>query len=412
MPQRRPSFVKYLQRHCVPEVNRLLNIPSQQHYEHTLIIPAYNETPVFLQNLKTRFAPRCATLFIVVINQPDDDHDTTNNNQLFRWAMSSGKVVWEADNMWLLDWAENGSSLLLVDRFRDGRHIPRRQGVGLARKIGCDLAVQFAALGLLRSTWLYSTDADASLPDDYFSRTQHIAGASAATFPFTHSVDNSPLGKAQYLYEQSLHYYVDGLRWAGSPYGFHTIGSCLAIDIDTYCQVRGFPPRAGGEDFYLLNKAAKINAVATLPGEPIRLALRKSARVPFGTGPAVNKIAALTDPELEYRGYDPRGFLHLRELLQHFRELWRYRQRPENWLSALPSATTTALTALGFDAFTNHLVKQANTPEQCERQIPQWFDGFRTLKFIRHLQQHDFPAVPLLQGVAQLEALRQQPGGG
>lgn len=88
-------------------------------------------------------------------------------------------------------------------------------------------------------------------------------------------------------YEASLRYYVLGLKSAGSAYAFHSIGSSIAVSADAYAAVRGFPRRAAAEDFYLLNKLAKVGKLEPQAGAPIELSGRVSPRVPFGTGRAV-----------------------------------------------------------------------------------------------------------------------------
>ena len=65
-------------------------------------------------------------------------------------------------------------------------------------------------------------------------------------------------------YEQALTYYVEQLQQAGSPYAFHTLGSCIATPLSYYCHARGFPKKSGGEDFYLLNKLAKLGKILTV----------------------------------------------------------------------------------------------------------------------------------------------------
>ncbi len=69
---------------------------------------------------------------------------------------------------------------------------------------------------------------------------------------------------ATQLYELSLRYYVAGMKFARSPYAFHTIGSSMAVSPVHYARVRGFPKREAGEDFYLLNKLAKLGSVLEL----------------------------------------------------------------------------------------------------------------------------------------------------
>ena len=64
------------------------------------------------------------------------------------------------------------------------------------------------------------------------------------------------------------------------------------INAEHYAQSAGFPKLAAGEDFYLLNKLAKIGKIIPLKiiNQPIYIQARISNRTPFGTGPALDKI--------------------------------------------------------------------------------------------------------------------------
>ena len=67
----------------------------------------------------------------------------------------------------------------------------------------------------------------------------------------------------------SLRYYVAGMKYARSHLThFHTIGSTMAVRASYYAKVRGFPKREAGEDFYLLNKLAKVGTVLELEASP------------------------------------------------------------------------------------------------------------------------------------------------
>src|SRR5690606_7285065 len=115
----------------------------------------------------------------------------------------------------------------------------------------------------------------------------------ALLFPFRHEGPaDEPVTRATELYEASLRYHVLGLAHAGSPYAYHSIGSTLAVQARAYALVRGVPKRSAGEDFYLLDKLAKVAPLLRARGEPVRIRARFSTRVPFGTGPAVARIAA------------------------------------------------------------------------------------------------------------------------
>ena len=87
-----------------------------------------------------------------------------------------------------------------------------------------------------------------------------------------------------------MSYYVAGLAMAGSRYAHHSLGSTIAVHAKTYAAVRGYPKRSAGEDFYLLNKICKLAPVERLAGPALSIEARISARVPFGTGPALRRL--------------------------------------------------------------------------------------------------------------------------
>ncbi|MCW8196089.1 hypothetical protein F6455_14950 [Proteobacteria bacterium 005FR1] len=229
---------KYCIRYAESEILQLTNFPASMKFRHVIVIPAYREGGDFLSRLQQLSETTGDTLVIAVINQPQSD-TTSRNVALYQAAMHSGHLRWGSPALKLLEW-QNNAALLVVDRCTESRRIPDKQGVGLARKVGCDLAVALALKGILSTRFIHSTDADAFLPNDYLLRTRDLADVSAAIYPFRHRCDCSLLGRATALYEQSLRYYVAGLAWAGSSYAFHTVGSCLALSIVHYAQARGF----------------------------------------------------------------------------------------------------------------------------------------------------------------------------
>jgi hypothetical protein len=288
---------------------------------------------------------------------------------------------------------------------------PGAQGVGLARKTGCDLALQWMDAGGISGHWLCCSDADATLPPEYFVQLESAApDAVAAVFPFRHVPgDDAVCAHATALYELRLHHYVLGLEYANSPYAFHTIGSSLAVRANAYAHVHGFPKRAGAEDFYLLNKLAKLGAVTRLQGDCIELQSRHSSRVPFGTGPAVAAIMAAEHPNDAALFYHPQCFEALAALLASLPAL---AAEPERAIAGLlrnrglqpllARHAETALDTLGIATALAHCRRQSNTDAQFQRHFHQWFDGFRTLKFIHALRDAGWFSCSLreLQGLA------------
>lgn len=386
-----------------------------------LVIPCYNESSAFLSRFIAQFSLQSVCL-VVVINQPDNIDNSVPQQALLDWIVQHTECVAEHEH--LAFFRCNRLCLLVVKRFKGSLRIPAKQGVGLARKIGADMLAALSARGLVSCTFLGSTDADAWLPNDYFAVLQRLSDLKAAdtktanakavkknnvvagVFGFKHDLPeeesphdehNMAILQATALYEQWLNYYVAGLRFAGSKYSFHTIGSCLAFHVEAYCQVRGFPTRAGGEDFYLLNKLAKLSkndGIASLPAQII-LQARVSARVPFGTGPAVKKLLEDQATAQTFEVYCPRVFQQLADLLAAFNRLWPQRNSPNAWLAQLPESTQHALTELGWQRVIGNILAQCRSADQLLHQINGWFDGFRTLRFIHLLERLYFFPVSL-----------------
>ncbi len=154
------------------------------------------------------------------------------------------------------------------------------------------------------------------LPNDYFDQTVALPGPgkgnAAAIYFFDHRFDEDPdVAEAARLYEISLRYYTLGLAWAGSPYAYEAMGSCIAVRPDAYAGVRGFPKKNAAEDFYFLNKVAKVGSIERLAGAPVLLEGRISDRVPFGTGKAVGDLVAKPRARTGFRLYHPLVFAHL-----------------------------------------------------------------------------------------------------
>ena len=211
------------------------------------------------------------------------------------------------------------AQLLLIDRAEAGSFLPEGQGVGLARKIGNDVALRLRAAGRLASPWLHNTDADTLLTRDYFEQTAGLdpERTGAAIYFFEHRFEDDPdLALAARLYEISLRYYVLGLAWAGSPYAYQSMGSCLAIPSGSYAKVRGFPRKNAAEDFYVLDKLAKVGVIERLAGTPLSLEGRPSDRVPFGTGRALRDLTGKRRGLSHFRLYHPLVFAHIAAWLQ------------------------------------------------------------------------------------------------
>lgn len=377
-------------------------------YKQVVVVPCFKETPAFAERILKSSLWTQSVLMIVVINQAENTAIDTLNQIL--WDSFSNRDNSEHLNDTLLfcpgKETDNGvttSAFLVINCFSKDQKLPEKHGVGLARKIGCDLALALQMQGLIENDWIYSTDADAELPNDYFTPPpEHLKSESAMMFSHQHvqGSANDHVFAATQLYEQAINYYTQGLAWAGSPYAFPTIGSCLAVHTKAYAQSRGFPKRAAAEDFYLLNKLAKLSPVFWQKEITIPIQARLSGRNPFGTGPAVQTIVDTQKTASTYLYYAPEVFTELKLLLDTVCE-----QLTSSQTLFLSKTLRQQCEHLKLSNFEAHLNKQSLIGKPAIKAWHDWFDAFKTLKFVRGMQQNHFPALPLQTCLDQAEFL-------
>jgi hypothetical protein len=405
---------KYLEGYAEPETRLASLLAERGHtYAALVAIPAYGECESLLNTLGT--IPTChrgRVLVVVVVNESENSPDWAKNaNRVVLGALRSEKAWQVGPSLELSDagtfLSGTHSDLVLIDRTQSSRCLPAKQGVGLARKIGADLATALFAAGVLQSPWIHCTDADVSLPVDYFDRTE-AAGEppfpAALVYDFTHTRQAADgLGDAIDQYEVFLRYLVLGLRYAGSPYAFHTIGSTIVLHADAYAAVRGFPKRVAAEDFHLLAKLAKVGAIIPLRGEAILLSGRESERVPFGTGRAMMQSRGR---EEDLRIYDPRCFDWLATWISALAKSARQPEQsidPHLEVAAIHAGIEldrlrAILDRLGALEASRKILSRKG---DCARSLNENFDALATLKFIHAVRDDVFPDIPIRDALAR-----------
>ncbi len=404
--RKRSALNKYLEGYSECETQSIDTLISNINtcYDHLLVIPVYDESFDALSTLINGSFNELHVLFILVVNCPvgGDSKAAERTFQLWKQLLGNMELPHKIDNITYAK-KSDGHGLILIDRCREPQQIPNKQGVGLARKTGADLACALIAKGVVNSRWIHSTDADVFLPSDYFCCTEYVARKNIAlVYPFKH-IPESGYEIASELYDISLRYYVESLHWAGSHYAYHSIGSLIAVDFEAYAKVRGFPKRAGGEDFYLLNKLAKVGELLSLEEPVIKVSARPSHRVPFGTGPALNKIVEGADEPFVF--YHPKIFKCLKQFLTLLELPGGSLDEREIKCSAdifpdLNSHVLMALDSLDFSSAWCHAKSHSGGRSQDPhvqfiKHMTTWFDAFRTLKFIHFLRNNFYSSIAL-----------------
>lgn len=352
--------------------------------ENVVVIPAVKEYNN-IQNLISSLSLLedtyiSSTLFLFVINNLEtaDNEVRCNNKDTIRFLNE------------LIINGTSGLNLGYIDASSPGKELSIKEGgVGLARKIGMDLALEIFNFTSSANKLLICLDADCTVSTNYLTgiRNNFNNSSEAASIYFEHP---SPLSEAIICYEIFLRYYVASLRSAQSNYGFHTIGSSMACTSSAYIKTGGMNKRKAAEDFYFLEKLAKYTRVKPITDVTVYPSSRESWRVPFGTGQRVTRFYAGTHDE--YLLYNPDSFKVLNEWLILLKELPQ--SQPSDILKKSEGISIYLrdfLLLSNFEKDWDNIFRTSRSDKQIFSQIDLWFDGFKTLKLIHYLRDTIFP---------------------
>ncbi len=256
--------------------------------DQIITIPCYNEPAIedTIQSLIQCKKPPGAVEILVLVNAPVH----TPEDILAANRRSYNQLLYLAEKY-------NSGSFKIIPLYTDS--LPAKHtGAGIPRKLLMDEAVRrFCAIGKENGV-IISLDADCLVEQNYL---QAIAEAFSsdkdlctATIEFHHPVEHlspaDPLRQAMGSYEAYLRYYRAALEYCGFPYPYYTIGSAMAFRVSIYTRAGGMGKQAAGEDFYFLQKAFPLGKTKHIDTTKVYPAARLSDRVPFGTGPAIEKM--------------------------------------------------------------------------------------------------------------------------
>ncbi|OGV49989.1 MAG: hypothetical protein A2X49_04735 [Lentisphaerae bacterium GWF2_52_8] len=380
------SLAKYLR-----TKGRLLPLEGggalSRNYRQAVLIPVFAERdflPATLQSLsRNSSASVSETLILLVLNNPvDANPEKVEENLQSLSALRAGDYPQTLRLCW-------------IDAASPGRELPAGGGVGLARKIGMDSALQL--LDWNAGPLLLSLDADTLVGPDYLDAVRGFFDCNpkmqSATVNFAHLEGNSEdENSAITSYELYMRYHLAGLRMAHSPYAYHSLGSAISCRAGAYVKAGGMRERSGGEDFYFLQALRKTSGpVGQITGTCVRPSARPSDRVPIGTGPRMRSLLAGEGISVP----SPAIFLLLRSLFEKIESL-REPEWAELGEGIFRNSSPELESFLRKESFPVDWPKiHANTPPRHEARkaaFHTWFDALRTLQFIHHCEK-EFPSL-------------------
>ncbi len=374
------SHEQYLQKSAGP---RLIEAKPHPSLRMVVVIPCHDEPDLIgaLKHLANCEPSLGQAEVIVVINDSEKD-GTVVTRQNLRTLCETTDWLDERRNPWL------PIHLLYPPKLP-----PKHAGVGQARKIGMDEALQrLADVGQAEDGLLVCYDADCRCSPNYFTGIEsHFASepdAPGCSIHFEHPLDASEWAALGFggraprravfdgiaAYELHLRYHVSAQKFIGFPYAFHTIGSAMAVRAWAYVKQGGMNRRQAGEDFYFLQKISWIGQVTELTDVTVHPSPRLSDRVPFGTGKAIGDYVA-------------NGRLATYPLQSYRDAQWLLGQVEALWETGRPtSAPPEAMARFLRDDFVGTVVPEIRSNSgdlgAFLKRFFRWFNAFRLMKFL------------------------------
>lgn len=356
-----------------------------------VVIPCYNEENItnILQSLYDCQRPNCDVEVIVVVNAPENAESVdieTNNlriNDFYQWV---DKHYDPNLTYYLL----NFDSLPAKD-----------SGVGLARKLGMDEAVNRFEQIRNSDGIIVNIDVDCTCSNNYFTALEmQFANkrTKACSIRFEHPHKGNDFTKENYeaiiQYELYLHYYILSLRKTGHPFAFHTIGSAFAVRASVYAMQGGMNKRKAGEDFYFLQKVIPLGGFTELNDACVYPSPRSSVRVPFGTGASIEKL--LKSEKGVYETYDLIAF----EDLEFFFRCVVLFYSTGNFNELLMEIKEPLKSFLLAHDYLNHITEiQRNTATEKAFMLRfyRWFNAFMVLKYMNFSHEYYYQRKPIFE---------------
>ncbi|MEO6882462.1 MAG: glycosyltransferase [Bacteroidia bacterium] len=366
-----------------------------------VVIPCFNESLLLntLDALLNCTRSDCSTEIIVVLNASEnaDEKIIFQNNETKKY---------------FLEWKKKHLDYKLKFYLIEACLLPKKYaGVGLARKIGMDEAYLRFEKSTQKNKIIACMDADSLCEKNYFTALENHflknPKTPACSIYFEHPVNGNEFSKEVYegiiQYELFLRYYNQGLRYAGFPFAFHTIGSSMAVRAEVYKKQGGMNKRKAGEDFYFLQKIMLLGFFSELNETKIIPSPRPSNRVPFGTGKAIQKW--LDEKNNSYSAYHPQSFIDIKKLFDTIESCYQ-KNNFSDFLLVLPNTVQLFLAENNFSERVKEWNENSTSKKYFLKRFFSWFDGFTMLKFMHYVRDEHYGLMDLQTTVSQLLELR------
>ncbi|MBT3385250.1 MAG: glycosyltransferase [Prolixibacteraceae bacterium] len=373
---------KYLQKQNRKD---LIERVPENNFGICVVIPCFHE-PDILQTLKSLNAcklPSQKVEIIVLIN-----HSEIESEEIKTFNFNT-KL--EVDN-WILYNKKDGIRFFAVGPVELKK---KWAGAGLARKSGMDEAIRRFNTIEKPNGIIVSLDADTLVSKNYFVEIENHFKLHpkdvGATISFQHQTKGLKEKHLQgiQLYEKYLDYYKKALDFTGYPFSMFTVGSAFAVTADAYVKRGGMNRRQAGEDFYFLQNLVQVGKVGQVNSAKVFPSARLSDRVPFGTGPILQKW--INGEEDLTQTYNFQAFIDVKKLFDLKEEFFKIDEIEfKNIINKLPDSVRLFIQQDNFLVELNDLNNNCSTLKSFQSRFFQKFNAFKILKFLNFAHEEFF----------------------
>ena len=363
----------------------------------TVVVPA-NDEPELLRGLmslaKCDFALADTEIIVVVYNELGASEALVERNR--------------ATYLQALEWAKTQRQprrrfhVLFYD------DLPRKHcGPGLARKIGMDEACYRYEKIRQRRGIITCFDADSRAEKNYLTAIEHYfkrnRQKAACTIYHEHPMTGIDHDEAVYRgvrhYELHQRYVVRGLRRAGLPHAFQTVGSSLAVRAAAYQREGGMSKRPCGAGFAFLHKFSATDELGECHTTRVQTAPRPPQRPWYGSE---RTLADLLGKRAAYPVVPPAALAALGRMCADLPAVYREcaEHLPNDWCAHLRRF----LEEEQLGARLPDLRREAGSDRDFCTRFFRWFHAQRCHDFLRQFRRQQPDCYDLLTAAAhQLE---------
>jgi len=368
---------KYLKKRSVHKVGKPHRTIVRHDYKFFIVIPCYDEFEYIFDTLKSINLQNQNllndTLVVIVINNSIDDSLQVKQNNFKTYNLLITKKY--------------HFDFVTIDCFSHQNEMPiQLAGVGYARKIGLDFSLNHT---LNNKSIFCSLDADTIINKNYIDVIDYhfnYKKIEVAVINFEHQRSNNPIiEKAIRKYEFLLKNIAQKIENTGSPYGYVSMGSTIACNMQSYIACGGMNTKKSTEDFYFLQSLAKYTTIHKIKDLLVFPSSRNEKRIYLGTGFRMDEY--VKNKTFKNLNFSEKSYQEIFKINQIIDQNCMESSNAiiESMKQKLNKKSIDFLNRKNMESVLIKFKNNAKNKKQFKLFFNQWFDALSIMRFLKHL---------------------------